>query len=425
MNWKSVSFSLINLSVGFYLLMSCSSVVQKAEITSELENLNDADSNDSKAVDYISSPTITGADQTTLYFPQLTNKIIGVVANNTSFIKKTHLVDSLLSIGIKVKIVFSPEHGFRGDQDAGVKVKHSVDLKTELPIYSLHGQTKKPSAKSLEGVDVMLFDIQDVGVRFYTYISTLHYVMEACAENNVKLIVLDRPNPNAHYVAGPVLDEKFKSFVGMHPVPVVYGMSIGEYAKMINGEYWLKDSLVCDLKVVRLGNWTYDKEYILPIPPSPNLSSQLSIYLYPHLCLFEGTSISVGRGTPEPFEKYGHPLYRSHAYSFTPVSVVGKSSHPPFKNKKCFGKNLSSISLKQARAIKEFKLTYLMDARLNTTTDNFFAHTSFFNLLAGNDVLVNQLKEGLTEVEIQQTWEQGLLNFNETRQKYLLYTETK
>jgi uncharacterized protein YbbC (DUF1343 family) len=428
-----VSFSLINLSVGFYVMMSCT-LTSPQPLNSTVDELDKDTINEvfvkqhitkDSLVDFEHNNIITGAEQTSIYFPQLVNKKVGVVANNTSFIKQTHIVDSLLSHNIKVEIVFSPEHGFRGDQDAGAKIDHSVDSKTGLPIFSLHGKAKKPSVKSLKGIDIVVFDIQDVGARFYTYISTLHYVMEACAEQNVKLLVLDRPNPNAHYVAGPVLEKEYTSFVGMHPVPIVYGMSIGEYATMINGEFWLKDSLVCDLSVVKLKNWTYDKEYILPIAPSPNLATQLSIYLYPHLCLFEGTNISVGRGTPNPFEKFGHPKYSDKNYSFVPVSIPGKSSNPPYKNKKCFGKNLSSISLVSARAIKQFKLSFLLDAKHNTKTDNFFAHPSFFNLLAGNRTLIQQIKSGKSEGEIQNSWEQGLVEFHKVRSKYLLYTEVK
>jgi uncharacterized protein YbbC (DUF1343 family) len=423
MNRKTVSFSLVNLSFGFLLAISCTSASQQIETSSEKEGNAKVDSIIS--VDKLSLITLTGASQTAMYFPQLAGKKVGVVANNTSLINQTHLVDSLLAENVDVKIVFSPEHGFRGDQDAGAKIDHSVDPKTKLPIFSLHGNTTKPSSKSLKGIDVLIFDIQDVGVRFYTYISTLHYVMEACAENNVKLIVLDRPNPNAHYIAGPVLEKEYTSFVGMHPVPVVYGMSIGEYANMINGEYWLKDITVCQLEIIGLQNWTYDKEYVLPIAPSPNLSTQLSIYLYPHLCLFEGTNISVGRGTSQPFEHYGHPLYNDTTYSFTPVSVKGKSNNPPYKGKTCFGNNLSEITLEDARSSKKLKLSYLLDAKINTRTNNFFAHPSFFNLLAGNGVLMNQIKNGVAINEIQQSWEKDLLEFEKIRSKYLMYKEIK
>lgn len=423
MNWKSVSFNFINLAVGIWAFLSCSFVANDTNQLSSQDQLVKKDSLILPSIvkEEANLPTITGAEQTETYIPLLEGKKVGVVANNTSLIGNVHLVDSLLRAGIDVKIVFSPEHGFRGDHDAGAKVKHSVDERTGLPIYSLHGKTKKPSEKSLKDVDVLLFDIQDVGVRFYTYISTLHYVMEACAENNTQLILLDRPNPNAHYVAGPVLENKYKSFVGMHPVPVVYGMSIGEYAQMINGESWLKDSLNCTLKVVPLKNWNHDKEYILPVPPSPNLATQLSIYLYPHLCLFEGTSVSVGRGTKKPFEKYGHPKYNDTTFSFMPKAVKGKSLNPPFKNKVCNGKDLSAIDLDEARKIKEFKLSYIIDAMNKTKGVDFFAHKSFFNLLAGNGDLIKQLLSGVKENEIQNSWEIELLKFKKKREQYLLY----
>jgi uncharacterized protein YbbC (DUF1343 family) len=427
MNWKSASFSLINLAVGISLMLSSSCVSQTVENKSaNVKNLgNDPIVSEVKRIDTVYAEVITGAAQTELYLPSLKNRKVGVVANNTSVINQTHIVDSLLSVGVDVKIVFSPEHGFRGDHDAGDKINHSVDEKTGLPIFSLHGNTKKPSSKSLKGIDVLLFDIQDVGVRFYTYISSLHYVMEACAENNIELILLDRPNPNAHYIGGPVLNEKYTSFVGMHPVPVVYGMSIGEYARMINGENWLKDSVVCDLKVVRLKNWTYNKEYILPIPPSPNLPTQLSIYLYPHICFFEGTSISVGRGTAAPFEKYGHPKYRDVNYSFTPQAVPGKSSNPPFKNEECFGVDLSGTTLVNARSVKNLKLSYLLNAKEKTATNNIFTHSSFFNLLAGNNELIQKINLGQSEREIQASWELDLSNFKKVRSKYLMYIESK
>ena len=408
-------------------MLSCSCVSQSAEnkiINANVIN-NDSIELETAQLDQVYQEIITGAEQTELYFPQLQNRKVGVVANNTSVIGKTHVVDSLLSVGVDVKIVFSPEHGFRGDRDAGDKINHSVDAKTGLPIFSLHGKTKKPSAVSLKDVDVVLFDIQDVGVRFYTYISSLHHVMEACAENNIELIVLDRPNPNAHYIGGPVLNRKYTSFVGMHSVPVVYGMSIGEYAKMINGERWLKDSVVCDLKVVKLKNWTYDKEYVLPIPPSPNLPTQLSIYLYPHICLFEGTSVSVGRGTKAPFEKYGHPKYKGLNYSFTPKSIQGKSSNPPFKNEVCYGVDLSSTSISDARSVKNLKLSFLIDANENTASKNIFTHSSFFNLLAGNNELMQKIKSGQSEREIQDSWEEGLTEFQKVRSKYLMYIESK
>lgn len=368
---------------------------------------------------------ITAANQTREYFDLIKNKKIGIVANHTSLINNSdtavHLVDSLLNAGFNIKIVFSPEHGFRGDHDAGANINHSTDNKTGLPIFSLHGRTKKPSVGSLKGVEIVVFDIQDVGARFYTYISTLHYVMEACAENNIPVLVLDRPNPNAFYISGPVLEAKQKSFIGMHPVPVVYGMSIGEYAQMINGEFWLKDSVQCELNVVKLKNWDHKTHYTLPVAPSPNLNNQLSIYLYPHLCFFEGTDVSVGRGTPYPFQQYGHPLYSDTSYSFTPVSIKGASLYPPQQNKQCFGKDLRSVSVKDLQSMDKLDLNYLMDAYSKVKSKDFFLASQFINLLAGNSDLQKDIKEGKSLSDIYKSWEEGIADFLLVRAKYLLY----
>lgn len=423
MNRKTLPFSLINILLGVCCFLSCdlsSSVNEKDTAVSYLpvtDSLSSAADNKKSVLKVVK----TGAEQTHLYVAKLKGKKVAVVANNTSYIKKTHLVDSMLSLGVQVVRVFSPEHGFRGDQDAGAKVRNDIDQKTQLPIVSLYGNSKKPSVSSLKNIDVVVFDLQDVGVRFYTYISTLHYVMEACAENKVDLIVLDRPNPNAHYISGPVLQQDQKSFVGMHPVPVVYGMSIGEYALMINGEGWLKDSIMCKLEIIELENWTHNTEYILPIPPSPNLSTQRSIYLYPNLCLFEGTCVSVGRGTVNPFEKYGHPNYQDSSYSFVPVSVKGKSLNPPFKGQECFGKDLSGLTLEEARAVRKFDLSYLQDALENTKVAKFFTSPSFFNLLAGNSALIKQLKKGVSIAEIEEGWIIEINDFKKIRLNYLKY----
>ncbi|MFI5221966.1 MAG: exo-beta-N-acetylmuramidase NamZ domain-containing protein, partial [Bacteroidia bacterium] len=276
---------------------------------------------------------ITGAQQTQAYLPLIKGKNISLVVNQTSMIGEKHLVDSLLSLNIRIKKIFAPEHGFRGDHGAGEKIKSTIDTKTGLPIISLYGEHKKPTLADLNETDIVIFDIQDVGARFYTYISTLHYVMEACAELNKELIILDRPNPNGHYVDGPVLDMKFKSFVGMHPVPVVHGMTIGEYAKMINGEKWLLNGVQCKLKIIELKNYTHDSMYRLPVRPSPNLPTMGSIYLYPSLCFFEGTNYSVGRGTDKPFECLGKPGMTQGNYRFIPRSVAGVADHPPFEGK--------------------------------------------------------------------------------------------
>lgn len=358
----------------------------------------------------------TGAEQLSDYLPFLENKKIAIVGNQTSLIHKTHLVDSLLNLELNIVKVFSPEHGFRGKADAGEKVSSSVDIKTNLPIVSLYGDNKKPSQEQLKGVEVIVFDIQDVGVRFYTYISTLHYVMEAAAEAKIPVIVLDRPNPNGHYIDGPVLDTNFRSFIGMHPVPVVYGVTIGEYAQMINGEHWLKDSLICDLKVIPLKNYTHSSTYSLPVAPSPNLKTNASIQFYPSLCLFEGTIVSVGRGTETPFETFGHPDFPNDLYSFTPKPMEG-SKTPLLMNKVCYGYQLSS----QAERMNRFSLEYIMTAQKFIGAEKLYDNPRFFNLLAGNNVLIEQLKRGMNEEEIRATWDDGLEEFKKIRKKYLIY----
>ncbi|MBI35749.1 MAG: hypothetical protein CMP67_10355 [Flavobacteriales bacterium] len=369
--------------------------------------------------------TIVGAESISEYLPLLENKRVAVVGNQTSIVGSSFLVDTLISLGVNLTLLFSPEHGFRGNYDAGEKVKHTQDSVTGLQIFSLHGKTHKPTAKSLENVDVILFDIQDVGVRFYTYISTLHYVMEAAAENNKQVIVLDRPNPNAHYIDGPILKKEFKSFVGMHPVPVVYGMTIGEYANMINGEFWLKDSLQVDLKVIKLKNWTHDKEYILPIPPSPNLPNQLSIYLYPSLCFFEGTEVSIGRGTEYPFQVWGHPnttCKEQSNFTFTPMSIPGKSKKPKHQNKICKGIDYRGFERDSIRKNWKLEIGPIQQAKSCVQPrKTFFVRTRFFNLLAGNDEFIKQLEEKQNEADIRKSWESDLEKFKLIRSSYLLY----
>lgn len=367
--------------------------------------------------------TIVGAENTISYLWKLKGKRIGIVSNQTSIVNGVHLVDTLLNLGIDIKVVFSPEHGFRGDHGAGANIKHSFDKKTGLPIFSLHGKTKKPNSSIMDSVDIIVFDIQDVGVRFYTYISTLHYVMEAVAESKKEIIILDRPNPNAHYIDGPVLRSEHRSFIGMHPVPIVYGMTIGEYGKMINGEYWLKDSLQANLTVIPLQNWTYDKAYILPILPSPNLPNQLSIYLYPSLCLFEGTEVSIGRGTEYPFQIYGHPGFKkSSSFSFKPVSMPGRSIHPKFENKKCFGEDCRLYSIDSIRKNTRLNLSYLEDAIRNTKPEKkFFERVKFFNLLAGNDTIIKHFKKYKAVTNLPLAWKDEVEAFKLIRSKYLIY----
>ena len=359
-----------------------------------------------------------GAQQTETYLPILKNKTVGILANQTTVIFKsdgyTHLVDSLLNLNIAVKKVFAPEHGFRGTADAGEKVESQTDPKTGLSIISLYGKNRKPTPLQLKGIDVLVFDLQDVGARFYTYLSTLHYVMEACAENDISLIVLDRPNPNIHYVDGPVLGKKHTSFVGMHPVPIVYGMTIGEYAQMINGEGWLEGAIQCDLKIIPIKNYSRNSSYELPVRPSPNLPNAQAVALYPSLCLLEPTVISVGRGTDHQFQIYGHPLLPKDSFSFTPQPNFG-SKNPKQKGVLCFGENLTQIS-----PPKKVELKWLLKAYQNfPSKDDFFLKG--FERIAGNSSLKKQIKKGMTEEEIRKSWNPKLEQFKGLRKKYLIY----
>jgi uncharacterized protein YbbC (DUF1343 family) len=364
-----------------------------------------------------------GAENTSEYLPFLANKKIGVVGNQSSLIVNTHLVDSLIRLNVDVAKVFSPEHGFRGKADAGEKVKSGIDTKTGLPIISLYGSNKKPTDEQLKGIDVLLFDIQDVGARFYTYISTLHYVMEACAENDIELIVLDRPNPNGHYVDGPVLNSKYKSFVGMHQVPVVHGMTIGEYAQMINGEKWLPNNLTSELTVVKCSGWDHSKFYKLPIKPSPNLPNMLSIYLYPSLCFFEGTVVSVGRGTNTPFQIVGHPGFEKDSFSFTPKPSDG-AKHPKLENEKCYGIDFSAMGLNVIQKQDRIHLSWLIQFYKSLNLgQQFFLKNNFINLLAGSDELKNQISSGKSESEIRASWQTDLTEFKAKRVGYLLYKD--
>ncbi|RRO18553.1 exo-beta-N-acetylmuramidase NamZ family protein [Flavobacteriaceae bacterium 14752] len=362
----------------------------------------------------------TGADQTKVYLNDLAQKNAAVVANQTSVISNNgnyiHLVDSLLALDIKVKKVFAPEHGFRGQADAGEKVDDAVDAKTGLPIISLYGSHKKPTAEDLKGIEIVVFDIQDVGVRFYTYISTLHYVMEACAELDIPLIVLDRPNPNRHYIDGSLLEEKHSSFVGMHPVPVVYGLTIGEYAKMINGEQWLKNQIKCKLKVVSLKHYNTQKHYELPIKPSPNLPNGQAINLYPSLCFFEGTNVNAGRGTSTPFQVFGSPFLDQEKYDFEyiPKSNLG-SKYPKHQGEICYG-----LDLTEHQFLSEIHLDWLIEAYQNTSNqDQFF--NSFFTKLAGTTRLQSQIEKGMNSSEIKATWRKDLEDFKKLKKQYHLY----
>lgn len=364
----------------------------------------------------------TGAEQTEKYIPLLKNKRVAIVANHTTNINGSHLVDSLLNLGINVEKIFSPEHGFRGDADAGEYVKNYTDKKTGLPVISLYGSSKKPRLEDLTGVDIVVFDLQDVGVRFYTYISTMHYVMEACAEKNIELLILDRPNPNGFYVDGPILDTSVSSFVGMHPVPIVHGMTIAEYAQMINGEGWLKDGLKCKLNYISCENYTHDSLYQLPVKPSPNLQNMLSVYLYPSLGLFEGTGFSAGRGTEFPFQVYGSPDYQNGNFTFTPVRIDGASKHPKHRDVLCNGVDLRSIDIESFINRKSINLEWIVDAYNNTLKKDGFFNTFFYNI-TGNKLLREQIEQGKTGNEIKESWQIDLRKFKKIRKKYLIYKD--
>ena len=373
-----------------------------------------------------------GANRLPLYLPLLKGKNIGVVANQTSVIFKsvsdstqlnykpqknhTHLVDSLLSLGVTIKKVFAPEHGYRGLADAGEYVKNGIDLQTGLPIVSMYGKNRKPNPKDLIDLDIIIFDVQDVGARFYTFTSTLHYMMEACAELKIKLIVLDRPNPNGHYIDGPVMDLNHRSFVGMHSVPIVHGMTVGEYASMINGEQWLDNGIQCDLQIIPMANYDRQLGYDLPILPSPNLPNSKAVNLYPSLCLFEGTNVSVGRGTHEQFQVFGSPYLHPDAfdYEFTPSPKIG-AKFPKHNNTLCYGQ-----TLKKTDTLGSLQLEWLIKAYKNTSDPTTFFN-SFFTKLAGTTALQSQIENGWSVTAIKDSWSEGLEEFITMRSDYLLY----
>ena len=373
-------------------------------------------------VERIPGATISvGAERMDLYLYILKGKSIAVVANQTSMVGDVHLVDTLISRGINIVKVFSPEHGFRGSADAGEKVKNYKDKKTGLSIVSLYGNHHKPTVEDMKEVDIVVFDIQDVGVRFYTYISTMHYMMEACAENNVKFLVLDRPNPNGFYVSGPIMEEEFSSFVGLHPVPLVHGMTMAEYARMINGRGWLKNKVKCDLIHILCEGYDHRSSYELPIKPSPNLPNMKSVYLYPSLGLFEGTSISVGRGTDFPFQVIGHPDMKNANFKFKPKATPG-AKNPPFKGKVCYGHDLRKFN---GMILKNYKGVYLywLTGAYKDSPDKEHFFNGYFNSLAGNSTLKQQVIDQITEEDIAKTWEKDLLNYKRIRKGYLLYPD--
>lgn len=358
-----------------------------------------------------------GASRTDVYLPELKDRKVGLLVNHTSVVDSVHLVDFLLENGVNVQSIFAPEHGFRGTADAGELIKDNVDQKTGISVISLYGKNKKPNPDQLKGLDVVIFDVQDVGVRFYTYISSMHYMMEACAENNVNMMVFDRPNPNGDIIDGPILDLEYRSFVGMHPIPVVHGLSVGELALMINGEGWLQDGNKCDLTVVPMLNYNHSDEYILPIKPSPNLPNQQSIKLYPSICFFEGTQMSLGRGTYYPFQVIGYPDATFGEFTFTPISIDGMSKFPKHQDKVCYG-----IDLRNQPPPSKLDLGYVIDFYKKWDKgEDFFK--KYFDTLAGTDQLRKQIEEGNTEKEIRGSWVDGLEKFKAIRNKYLLYDD--
>ncbi|TMO72409.1 DUF1343 domain-containing protein [Pseudoalteromonas sp. S3785] len=360
---------------------------------------------------------VVGAAQYKHYLPQLQNKRVGLVVNQTSLVANTHLVDALLTKNINLTKIFAPEHGFRGDHDAGAHVKNAVDSKTGIPLISIYGKNKKPSAEALSNVDVIIFDIQDVGVRFYTYISSMHYMMEAAAEQGIEFIVLDRPNPNIAYVDGPILEREFKSFVGMHPIPVLHGMTVGELAKMIKGESWINKTDDLKLTVIPVDHYTRSTSYSLPVKPSPNLPNDQSIALYPSLCFFEATPISIGRGTDFAFQVMGYSPVALGDFSFTPRSIKGAAANPKFKNITVKGLDLRTADT------RGLDLSYLITAynQLSKNNITFFERADFMDKLAGTNKLRLAIEAGQSEAQIKQSWQQGLAAFKKQRAPYLLY----
>ncbi len=398
-----------------YLLSSCLLLLGCLSCGSNVKNKDTREKIIDTTVENRTLTIKTGADNYDAYFSFLKDKKVGIVTNQTGILStKTHLVDFLLEQHISVQKIYAPEHGFRGTADAGELIKDGKDTKTGLPIISLYGNNKKPKPEQLAGIDVLVFDLQDVGARFYTYISTLHYIMEACAENNLPLILLDRPNPNGGIVDGPILEKEFTSFVGMHSIPTLHGMTIGEYAHMINGEKWLKNGMQCTLTVIPCLNYQREMTYSLPIKPSPNLPNDQAINLYASLCLFEGTNVSSGRGTEKQFQIYGSPFLPKSDFSFTPVPNFG-AKEPMHKDQLCYGEDLTTIPKAQ-----QLELKWLIKA-YQTTSDKSKFFNDFFTKLAGTKKLQQQIEAEISESEIRKSWENGLVVFKEIRKKYLIY----
>jgi len=364
---------------------------------------------------------LTGADQPNLYLSKLKGKNLALVVNQTSLIGDQHLVDYLLSKKLNIKRIFAPEHGFRGEAGAGELIDNSKDRETGIPIISVYGKNRKPSADQLSGIDIVIFDIQDVGCRFYTYISTLHNMMEACAENNKTLLILDRPNPNGDYIDGPILQPSFRSFVGMDPIPVVHGCTIGELAQMINGEKWLANGVQTRLEIIKVANYTHSTKYEPPVRPSPNLPNYLAIRLYPSLCFFEATSVSVGRGTQFPFQVLGFPDQSFGAFSFIPRSLKGMEINPLQKDIMCFGDDFREL-----KEVPQFTLSYFINwLHKFKNREEFLTRSQWFNQLIGNDQVLKLILEGKDETQIRKSWETELAAYAVIRQKYLLYPDFK
>ena len=408
---------------SFLLMVSCGSSVKKKD---------ERQKNKEVYAKKLELEIKTGAENYDAYLPLLEGKKVGIVTNQTGGLHKKgrmiilnggeadeadqniSLVDLLLNQKINIVKIFAPEHGFRGTADAGEHVVDGKDVKTNLPIISLYGDNKKPKPNQLAGISILVFDLQDVGARFYTYISSLHYIMEACAENNIQLIVLDRPNPNGAIIDGPILEKEFTSFVGMHPIPLLHGMTIGEYAKMINGEKWLKNAIQCNLTVIPCLNYKREMTYALPVKPSPNLPNDQSINLYASLCLFEGTNVSVGRGTETQFQIYGSPFLPKTGFNFTPIPNFG-AKEPVYKNQICYGEDLTTTA-----KVKQLELKWLIKSYQNTSDKSKFFNP-FFTKLAGTKKLQQQIEDGITETEIRKSWQKGIEDFRQMRKKYLIY----
>lgn len=379
-------------------------------------------------MNYCNEHIQTGAERTEQYIPYLNGKRVAILGNPSTVIKKKHLVDSLLARGIKIVKIFGPEHGFRGNASNGTKVRDEVDPTTKIPVISLYGSKKKPSAKDLKDIDVFIFDVQDMGVRFYTNINTLRDIMEACAENGKELLILDRPNPNAYLVDGPILDTKYKSGIGQFPVPIAHGMTIAEFAQMINGEGWMATAKKCKLKIITVAGYNHQMLYKLPVNPSPNLNTEQSILLYPSTCLFEGVKINHGRGTDYPFTVFGSPVYKGvYHFSFTPVSKKGMSETPLFMNEACYGLDLRECDLQKLVDSKKINLSWMQELYRNSPEKDKFFDQSFskqigsIEKLVGIDSFRRQLTEGISEEEIRKSWEPGLTRYKEMRKKYLIY----